>query len=442
MLTLMRPLAALIIAASVALVVAAAPEARAVTPGRAATLPSPDEAKAAIDSARSAVETAAAGSEARAEALHRLADALATGALVVGPTAEGTAFRKEAAEAARSLREEHPGYARSAEVALIEGEVLLGLGQKSEALARWTGITASHPGTRQAQDAWVRIGDTWFDQAGLEQAKAAYDAAAKAETGNRLWAWAVYRRAWTHVNLGDFPGAVADFELLLGHTGTDPYIAKVREEAEKDWIFAYSAVSDPAEAPKRVAARFPGKERPMLMRLADAYDQQGRSQHAIKQWRALVDGAAPPERIALTVKIAGASLATGDRRGTLEGLREIATAVRGARPDKTITQQALAGPDEAAEKLTREVCRTWVAEHQKTKSADVLDQAIEACGLYLELWSHAPMAPDVRLSRGSALLDAGRTTEAIAELEAVVANHPVSASRDAARMLLDRARSR
>ncbi|GMV40398.1 MAG: hypothetical protein AMXMBFR64_21140 [Myxococcales bacterium] len=411
-----------------------------VTPGRAAGLPTAEEADAAVEAAEAAAKAPADAD--RGELLHKLVDALVTAAQVAGPNAKGSTYRARAVEVAKGLREGSPGYARLAEVLLLEGEALAGLNRRSEALARWDDVTKSHGSTPAAQDAWSRIGDLWFDQAGLDKALHAYDMAAKAGPGSRLWPWAVYRRGWCHVNLGDFAAALADFEALLDAPGTDPYLLKVRAEAEKDWVFAYAAASDPADAPKRVAERFPGRERPMLLRLADSYDQQGRTQHAIRQWRALVERAAIPERVDLLVRVVRGTLAMGDLRGTVSAIDELTRLIKGARPSKDVTQADLAGPDAAAETLVRQICVDWVSEHRKTRDREQATRAIDVCGLYLELWPHAAMAPEVRLSRGSALLDAGRKAEAIVELEAAESTHPVAASRDAARMLLDRARSR
>lgn len=413
-----------------------------VTPGRTAALPSAEDADKAVEAAESAAKSTGVADKARPEILYKLMDALATAAEVAGPNEKGSTMRARAVEVGKELREGFPAYDRMPGVLLLEGEALAALGRRSEALARWTEITQSHAASPAAQDAWSRTGDMWFEQAGLDQAIKAYDMAAKAGPGSRLWPWAVYRRAWCRVNLGDFAAALVDFETLIDAPGTDPYLVKVRAEAEKDWVFAFAATADPADAPKRVAARFPGRERPFLLRLADAYDKQGRSQHAVRQWRALVDQAALPERVDLLVRIARATLTIGDRRGSMVAIEDLAQVIRGARPSKDVTQAELANPDAAAEKLVREVCISWVKEQQKTRAEDMRTQAIDVCGLYLELWPQAPMAPEARLSRGSALLDAGRKAEAVIELEAAMSSHPVAASRDAARMLLDRARTR
>lgn len=425
----------------------AAPPKTPLTPGRTAAPQDKDEALAAVKAAEDAVKALGPADPKRAEALHTHVDALLTAvAGLEGTNAPLVAeLRRAAVEAATEVRTRFPAYPRRAEVLLLEGEALLGMGDRQTAMARWQEVTqdAASPA---ALDAFVRLGDLYFEAAQMKQAIEAYDGALARSHEGRLARYALYRRAWSRFNLQDYAPALADMQALIEAArapGADAYLTKLGAEAGTDWAFMYSTIGDPRSAEASVRALFPDTADVQLARLADAYDKTGRFAHAVRIYSGLVDKATMGsiDRLDLRVKLASTALALGEKRSALGKLQDLAKATADLRR-AGVDAKAFEPVEKRAEALLRKTTLQWLAEASKTRAPDLRQAAFDLAEAYLAAFPSHRLTPEVHLAYGTALLDAGKVDQALRELSIAAETHPETNARDAARMLMDRARDR
>ena len=93
------------------------------------------------------------------------------------------------------------------------------MGQGEESQAAFRALVERHPQSAFVPEAWVRIGDWWFDAVEAGALRRAAEAYAHLEDlrGHPLYARALYKLGWTYYRMDDFEHAVGAFGRLLDH---------------------------------------------------------------------------------------------------------------------------------------------------------------------------------------------------------------------------------
>ncbi len=134
----------------------------------------------------------------------------------------------------RKLLARFPSFREADGVRYLLAYCLEKQGQHVEGLAEYQRLIAQHPQSRFVTEAWVRIGEHFFDADparvadALERAAEAYQQAAR-DARHPLHDEALYKLGWTYYRLDRFPEAVARFVALL-----DVYEAQARARGEQD----------------------------------------------------------------------------------------------------------------------------------------------------------------------------------------------------------------
>ena len=173
------------------------------------------------------------------------------------------------------------------------------MGQGEEAQIAYRTLIERYPQSPFVAEAWVRLGDWWFDEVkagALERAAEAfshvYDYPA-----HPLYARAVYKLGWTYYRMDDFERAVDAFTRLLDH-----YVARAKETGEKAsgdvWPEAiqYTAISFADETwggVEKARAWFAARggrpyEAEVFARLGDVYFDETRYGLAVEAYRQVI----------------------------------------------------------------------------------------------------------------------------------------------------------
>jgi TolA-binding protein len=104
------------------------------------------------------------------------------------------------------------------------------MGQGEEAVAAYRALIERDPDSTFVPEAWVRLGDWYFDEVKADSLKNAADAFSHLYQfpDHPLFARAIYKLGWTYYRMDDFGNAVDAFTKLLDH-----YVAEAQKTGQK-----------------------------------------------------------------------------------------------------------------------------------------------------------------------------------------------------------------
>lgn len=107
----------------------------------------------------------------------------------------------------RSILERFPQFMRADEAMFYMGAALIDLGQTVEGNAALTALVKNYPESRYIPDAYVAIGDYWYATSNPAKSLMAYARAASYRHSEK-YAYALYKLAWCHENVGEHAQAM------------------------------------------------------------------------------------------------------------------------------------------------------------------------------------------------------------------------------------------
>lgn len=271
------------------------------------------------------------------------------------------------------------------------------LGEDARADAALTWLVGAYPDSVYAEDAWILLGERAFEEWDHSWALFAY-AHAAAEDG-RLQRWALYKSGWTLYRLGEYAAAIERMkEVVQGEPGTPLGDAALRDLVR---FFADAGELDGVSPPR-------GRVAPLLERLAEIYEEQGKDEQAIQLWRRLVaedpDAAKVPEyrgRILELFVRRGRPLDTFSELDRVLRLPEVDQAAMGASLEKAVRATGF-----ELHRTGRHPEALWLYEQ------------------WLARWPDDPHAADIRWARAKALVALGQRDVARAAFQALVDADP------------------
>lgn len=166
-------------------------------------------------------------------------------------SASKTWFQK-AIKLATQITSSFPQYARADEVTFLLGSALREDGQSDEAVRQFSNLVKLYPESRNVPDAYVQIGEYYFDRNEAYQALRAYQHATRfPEYDQRTYA--NYKLAWCYYNITEYPRAIETMKAVV----TDPAAAStavlrggrvLREEALVALVTFFADAGDLVEA--------------------------------------------------------------------------------------------------------------------------------------------------------------------------------------------------
>ena len=325
----------------------------------------------------------------------------------------------------RKLLSDFPGYRSLDAVQYLLAYSLGDSGRVEESTQAYTHLIERYPQSPYVPEAWVRLGDFWFDDLRPGSLRRAADAYShmKAWPAHPLYARGLYKLGWTFYRLDDYEPAVDAFTKLL-----DAYVEASKKTGKPPsgdvWPEAiqYTAISfadmkgDGVARARQIFQSLGGRpyEAEILERLGDILFDETRFEEAVAAYHEFLASAPlSPDAPKVQAKIVTAW--QRDRRFDMEAKeREVLVAAydeggtwfEANRGDRDLTR-------DTGQMVEKDLARAAAFHHvqaQGLKQQGRLAQAVEeyraaahAYGQYLKRFPHAKDAYDVAFNYADAL---------------------------------------
>lgn len=338
----------------------------------------------------------------------------------------------------RQILQFYPQFGRADEATFYLGQALNDTGQADAANAEFTRLVKVYPDSKWVPDAYILIGEYFFDNKGEAfKALSAYQKAT-AFKEHEKWAFAMYKLAWCFYNVGDYGKSIETMKAVVSYAATDGSTQsrsniQLQDEALKDLVRFFADAGDMDEA----IAYFNklGKKeliRDLLKKLAGTYVEQGKFENAIQMFRRLIaEDPQSPAAPDFQNEIIAAYTKMGKKEDTLaeiDRLRSTYGKTSGWRRANAANQEAVKSADEFIEKNLRVTATNYHNEAKKlgtgAQAGKVYQLAEQAYRTYLTEFPEGKYAYDVRYAFGELLYKVKKYDEAYEQYMKVVGMDP------------------
>lgn len=194
----------------------------------------------------------------------------------------------------RIILKTYQQYRRADEAIFYLASALQDTDRRDEAVKEFTKLVRNYPQSRYTPDAYVMIGEYYFDNNNAYKALLAYQKAAKYKNSPK-YAFALYKLAWCYYNVGEYGKAIDTMKSVVAFSMTaqegqsQQSQLTLQEEALKDLVRFFADAGEMDEAYGYFTKL--GKKdliRKMLSRLATTYFEQGKFEQCIQTYRRLI----------------------------------------------------------------------------------------------------------------------------------------------------------
>jgi len=200
------------------------------------------------------------------------------------------AWRERSVVAYRGVLARWPAWSRADEATYFLANALWELDRRGAAVKAFTRLVKRYPDSRWAPDAYVWIGEHWFEEGDPYKALIAYRKAT-AWPDARMYPLALYKVGWCYYNVGEYGEAIDSLRRLvaLPEAGRGALDLRMKDEALGDLVRFYADAGWIDDA----WAYFEGLGRRDLMistleRLAATTCEQGRFGDCATSYRRLI----------------------------------------------------------------------------------------------------------------------------------------------------------
>lgn len=332
----------------------------------------------------------------------------------------------------RQILANYPQFQRADEATFYLAQALNDSGSPDEANGEFTRLVKVYPDSQYVPDAYVLIGEYWFER---DQAYKALNAYQKASTykEHEKYAFAMYKLAWCQYNLQEYDKAIETMKAVVSYappqtTGPKRSTIQLQDEALKDLVRFFADAGDMEEA----IAYFTklGKKdmiRDLLKRLASTYVEQGKFENAVLMYRRLIsENPQDPGAPDFQNEIIQAYTKMGKKEDTIAEidrlLRTYGKASSWAKANAS-NQEAVKGASEMIEKNLRTVATNYHNEAKKIgpQAGQTWALAERAYATYLEEFPDSKYSYDVRYAYGELLYKVKKYDNAYDQYMKVVA---------------------
>ncbi len=359
---------------------------------------------------------------------------------------ESKKYQMEAITDYKRVVTDYPGYDRTDEVLYYLGVSLIEVGKNDDASEYYKRLIRDYPQSQYVPDAWLAVGEHFFEKADLEKALKAYQ---KAEeyTNSTVYGFAVYKQGWCYINKGAWDNAMERFRRVVKYAdeqlkGGNKARLSLRKEALKDYVRSYSNVGD-GKAAKADFMKVGGKDnyRQMLENLANMYVDQGKHKDVISLCQDLIKDQPESTRNAVFQgRVVEAASRLGNKKYTVKESRELVKIFQKIKKtaaetkDKTKKEEVekdLAAATEVSEGTVRRLATSYHQEAIKTKNEDLYELAMQLYSDYLLLFPDTSYAYDLRFYYAELLYKLEDFEKAAEQYTLVVEMRPDPEEKDA-----------
>lgn len=359
-----------------------------------------------------------------------------------GPSAS---WQEKSIKLYRQILANYPQFVRADEATFYLGQALNEIAnatgdakRRDESTVELTRLVKTYPESRFIPDAYLLIGEYYFDKNEAMKALMAYQRAAAFREFEK-YAFANYKLAWCWYNVGEYGKSietmktVVDYSTKMEQSGSGGRAnIQLQEEALKDLVRFFADAGDLDEAYEYFSKiGKPELVRDMLKRLAGTYFEQGKFEQAIQTYRRLIteqpNAAQAPE---YQNEIIQCLTKMGKKEDTIQEIERLRTqygkASSWARANASNTE-AIKGASELIEKNLRTVATNYQIEGNKlTGDAQKRVRALAegAYATYLEEYPDSKYSYDMRYAYGELLYKLKKFDGAYDQYMKVVAMDP------------------
>jgi tetratricopeptide (TPR) repeat protein len=338
----------------------------------------------------------------------------------------------------KQILDNYPTFVRADEATFYLGQALNDTGSPDQANAEFTRLVKTYPESRWVPDAYVLIGEYWFDKNEAFKALSAFQRAAAYKEHDK-YAFANYMLAWCWYNVGDYGKAidtmksVVSFSLAQEASQQTKASIQLQDEALKDLVRFFADAGEMDEA-YTYFNKLGKKEliRDMLKRLATTYFEQGKFEQAIQTYRRLITedptGSAAPDFQNEIIQCYQKMGKKEDTIAEIDRLRRDYGKSSAWRRQNAQNTEAVKQADEFLEKNLRTVATNFHNEAKKLRTGEQARQAYglaeKAYGVYLEEFPDSKYSYDVRYAYSELLYTVKKYDQAYEQYMKVVQLDP------------------
>ena len=210
-------------------------------------------------------------------------------------TSRSDAFRKEALQLYQLILGKYPAYPRKAEVLFVVAYNLYESGSKAEAIQNYRTLVKQYPDSKYVPDAYVQMGEHYFQTNDLSRARAAFAKAATYRDSSlgaaKLYPFAIYKLAWCDYNAQEYQGSIEKFKTVIEYQDSEAQASRdriqLKNEALKDIVLAYAQLDAIDTASVYLHQKGGPRALDYVNKLASTYFDTGKFEQAIRVYKQL-----------------------------------------------------------------------------------------------------------------------------------------------------------
>jgi len=341
-------------------------------------------------------------------------------------------YTKQAMDVYRIILDRYNEYPRRDEVLFTMGYNLYESGNKSEGVKMYWELIKNFPTSRFVPDAYLAMGEHYFNANDVFNAKKAYERALSFKD-SKVYTYALYKLAWCDYNLGEYDAAIKKFKQVVElaekeATGSEGEKGKIqlKREALQDMVLAFSQL-DALEQAEEYYVNQLGKRGALeyMRKLARTYEQQGKAEMTQRAFRRLLNEYPnEPECPGWHVSILMAYFKLNQRPKVLQEVSRMLEQYRQGSEWYEVNkgnEMLLKRGRMQIESAIRDVVTSYHQEAQETKAWETYNLARQLYAKYLEAFGDVEYAYKLRWYYADVLYKMGDFYGAAGEYAKVVA---------------------
>lgn len=331
---------------------------------------------------------------------------------------ESALIKRNALRLYEKVLREYPRYERNDEVLFYLGYNEYEAGKRKRAVKRYRTLIKRFPRSRLVAEAYLQLGEHFFNDNNVLKAKKAYERALAAPAGGRIYNYALYKLAWCDYNVQAYPAGIRKLKEVISRSEepedrsedkredkSDRKRIQLKTEALGDLARFFSYVDETDSA----FAYFMAKAGDDLAiqytsRLGALYDAQGKWPLEIKTYRLLIARYPMHERSPYLQALIVDAYSKMGRKGSVR--REVERLVdlyrpktpwyRAQRDRGESGRAALEYAYDLTESKLRDLVTDYHREAQKRRDVPTYELARDIYAKYLEAFSDTESAYAMR----------------------------------------------
>jgi tetratricopeptide (TPR) repeat protein len=265
-------------------------------------------------------------------------------------------------------------YERMDEVLFKLAYMLTSVKKEDQAREFFLRLIKDYPNSKYIPDAYLSFAEFYFNKGEMDSALRFYEKVEQFPKSS-VYPYAVYKKGWCYVNLGDFKTALETFVGVVKMTQDPrfkgPQVKQLEKEAKKDIVKAYSHVGGPDKA-WEFFQRTGGDFAPKMMEgLAELYWEQGKFSDSSRVYRKVISQNMESPRICeWQNKIVRNTLSQGTKRDQVQEIQRLGAVYDRVHDMKGIKKDQLEECQTAFHDTSKELALIWHKEAQRTKNQD------------------------------------------------------------------------